>query len=161
MSTNASASIAMYRLHELGDCFLITFTAGAATSRMLIDCGSFRNDNKATTRLHQITAAIKTKLAGLRLDVVVATHQHNDHLSGFVHCESTFRTVGVREVWLSWLDDPNDHKAQKIGQNHNNLMMKLAAARKRLHASVNKRSSARPTAARSLEVLDDVLAFHG
>ena len=32
---NTSAKIQMFRLHELGDCFLITFTVGTQNSRML------------------------------------------------------------------------------------------------------------------------------
>ena len=31
MSLKVSAKVCMYRLHELGDCFLVTFTAGAAS----------------------------------------------------------------------------------------------------------------------------------
>jgi len=101
MSVPVSAKICMYRLLELGDCFLLTFTAGASKSRMLIDCGSFRNTTASATRLNQITKAIAADLAGAPLDVVVGTHQHNDHLSGFVHCEAAFRKIGIGEVWLS------------------------------------------------------------
>ena len=123
MSVNVSAKVCMYRLHELGDCFMVTFTAaprepgpGALSSRMLIDCGSFRNSGVSTARLDKIATAIAKELAGAPIDVVVGTHQHNDHLSGFVHCEQAFRTIGVEQVWLSWLDNPLDKKAQKIGE---------------------------------------------
>src|SRR5262245_28418309 len=136
MSVKVSAKIQMYRLLELGDCFLVTFTAGASSSRLLIDCGSFRNDATAVNRLKAITTAINQALAGQPLDVVVGTHQHNDHVSGFVHCESAFKNMNVQQVWLSWLDDPADPKAQKIGADYNNLRLRLAAARDSLHGAL-------------------------
>jgi hypothetical protein len=146
----------MYRLDELGDCFLVTFLAGGKTSRMLIDCGSFRNTTASIARLEKIVKDIKTELAGARLDVVVGTHQHNDHLSGFVHCEKTFRSIGVDEVWLSWLDDPTDRTACRIGKDHNNLMLSLFNARKQLGNGARD-----GTVAQSLDVLNDVLGFYG
>jgi metallo-beta-lactamase superfamily protein len=156
-----SAKICMYRLLELGDCFLVTFTAGAASSRLLIDCGSFRNGGPSIPRLKLITGKIKEALGGKPLDVVVGTHQHNDHLSGFVHCEAAFRAMNIQQVWLSWLDDPADRKAQGIGKAHHNLMLRLATARDALSPALKGKTAARPLAARSLEVLNDMLGFHG
>jgi len=133
MTEKATAKICMYRLAELGDCFMLTFSAGASKSRMLVDCGSFRNGDPSVDRLGAVTAAIADDLQGAPIDVVVATHQHNDHVSGFVHCEQAFRDMGVGQVWLSWLDDPKDKTAQKIGEQFNNLLRRLynlaAAAR--------------------------------
>jgi hypothetical protein len=151
----------MYRLLELGDCFLVTFTADAASSRMLIDCGSFRNFGKSVPRLRKIAGKIKEALAGKPLDVVVGTHQHNDHLSGFVHCETEFRALNIQQVWLSWLDNPQDAKAQVIGEAHHNLMLGLAAARDTLSKTFQGNTSARSVGARSLGVLNDMLGFHG
>ncbi len=161
MAAAASAKIRMFRLDELGDCFLLTFTSGAHTSHLLIDCGSFRNGGPSIKRLERITAAIRTALNGSPIDVVVGTHQHNDHVSGFVHCETAFRTIGVKQVWLSWLDNPEDRKATKIGEDHHNLRLSLAAARPGLRAAVGRRPADRPVAARSLEVVDEMLGFFG
>lgn len=151
----------MYRLNELGDCFLLTFTSDAASSRLLIDCGSFRNGGDSIVRLNTITAKIKEALNGKPLDVVVGTHQHNDHLSGFVHCEPVFREMKIQQVWLSWLDDPIDPKARVIGEAHDNLKLQLAAARDTLHPALKGKTVARPAAARALEVLGDMLTFYG
>jgi hypothetical protein len=156
-----SAKICMYRLLELGDCFLVTFTAGAASSRLLIDCGSFRNGGPSIPRLELITGKIKEALGDKPLDVVVGTHQHNDHLSGFVHCETAFRAMNIQQVWLSWLDDPADRKAQAIGKAHHNLMLRLAVARDTLSPALKGKTVARPLAARSFEILNDMLGFHG
>jgi glyoxylase-like metal-dependent hydrolase (beta-lactamase superfamily II) len=151
----------MYRLNELGDCFLLTFTSGTASSRLLIDCGSFRNTTASIAHLKTITTEIQKALDGKPLDVVVGTHQHNDHLSGFVHCEKAFQKMKVQRVWLSWLDNPTDPKAKVIGETHDKLKVHLAAARDALHKALKGKTAARPTAARSLEVLDDMLGFYG
>lgn len=151
----------MYRLKELGDCFLLTFSSGAASSRLLIDCGSFRNTTESIARLKTITAEIQKALDGKPLDVVVGTHQHNDHLSGFVHCEKAFQKMQIQQVWLSWLDDPTDPKAKVVGEAHNNLRLQLASVRDTLHPALKSKAAARPVAARAVEVLNDMLGFYG
>jgi beta-lactamase superfamily II metal-dependent hydrolase len=150
----------MYRLLELGDCFLITFTVEDKTSHLLIDCGSFRNDGSSVGRLRAIVEDIAEVLGGKPLDVVVGTHQHNDHVSGFFHCESAFRAMSVDQVWLSWLDDPADERAQAIGKAHHNLLQSLTAARDALPAA-RKAFDETPGATRALEVLDDMLGSFG
>jgi beta-lactamase superfamily II metal-dependent hydrolase len=161
MSTAVSAKIRMFRLNELGDCFLVTFTAGGSTSHLLIDCGSFRNSGPSIARLDAITQAIGEALNGQPIDVVVGTHQHNDHVSGFVHCEDAFRAIGVRQVWLSWLDDPGDEQARAIGEAHGNLRLHLSAARDVLRAARRRGATVSAATAHSLEVLDDMLGFFG
>jgi beta-lactamase superfamily II metal-dependent hydrolase len=156
MTVSTSAEIRMYRLNELGDCFLIIFSHGDHKSRLLIDCGSFRNSGPSVKRLGEITEAIDAEVGDASLDVVVGTHQHNDHLSGFVHCKAAFRQIGVDQVWLSWLDDPQDGMAREIGEAHHNLTLQLAAVRERLAESpVSTRGL------RSFDVLTDVLGFYG
>lgn len=157
MHQPVTATVRMYRLHELGDCFLLTFRSGESTSRMLIDCGSFRNSSAAVARLDTIVEALNEELDGAGLDVVVGTHQHNDHLSGFVHCKRSFQTMGVEQVWLSWLDDPDDALARNIATAHRNLLQGLADAR---DALTSRRGSS-PVRAHTLEVLNDVLGFFG
>ena len=160
MSTPSSAKVRMYRLNELGDCFLVTLSAGTTQSHLLIDCGSFRNSGESKKRLEQITAQIRKDLGGEKIDVVVGTHQHNDHLSGFLHCQKAFEDITVGEVWLSWLDDPKDKAARKIGQDHNNLRLTLqkAMAKMRAHPAA-KRAGSR--AARSLAIVTDMMGFFG
>lgn len=149
-----TATVRMYRLDELGDCFLITLSADGQVSRMLIDCGSFRNSGKSIERLKKVVTHIKDELAGAPLAVLAGTHQHNDHLSGFVHCETLFKSLGAGEVWLSWLDDPNDPDAAKIGDHFHNLRMNVATARDKLTSMPGVDSS-------TLETLNGVLGFLG
>ncbi len=160
MSTTTTAKIRMFRLDELGDCFLVTFASDGEESNLLIDCGSFRNGKESVNRIKEITSGIKDILDDKPLDVVVGTHQHNDHLSGFVHCEDTFREIGVGQVWLSWLDDPRDKKAQVVGKEYNNLRMHLTAAAQALHASSRGGGSTSHLKA-AAEVLGDAMGFMG
>src|SRR5690242_17745169 len=136
MTPKTSATVRMYRLNELGDCFLISFSSSSKKSHMLIDCGSFRNGPDSIKRLKQITAQIKKDLGNAKIDVIVGTHQHNDHLSGFVHCKDEFEQIEVEQVWLSWLDDPHDPEAQKIGHDYNNLRLSLYKAMDKMRAQV-------------------------
>lgn len=156
MAEKLNVAVRMYRLGELGDCFLLTFTHGSSRSRMLIDCGSFRNSGDSKARLKAVAEHIKAELNGERLDVVVGTHQHNDHLSGFVHAKSVFKEIGVDQVWLSWMDDPQDGLARRIGAEYKNLAGALAVAHKKL-----SRSAAGKKNSRALSVLGDALGFLG
>jgi hypothetical protein len=159
MSGHVTATVRMYRLDELGDCFLLTFRAADARTHVLIDCGSFRNGEASRARLRAVVAAIARDLDGDPLHVVVGTHQHNDHLSGFVHCEDAVRALHVGQVWLSWLDDPDDAQARAIGRTFERLRAQIVAARGALRA----RGGGAPggATARTLAVMDDVLAFFG
>ena len=161
MSEKVTATVRMYRLNELGDCFLVTFASGGQTSRVLIDCGSFRNSGPSTERLDKIVASIATETGGTPLDVVVGTHQHNDHVSGFVHCKDAFKAIGVSQVWLSWLDDPSDPQAREIGQDYNNLLLRLTAARHSLTQKLRATRGGGRQLSRTVATLNDVLGFLG
>ena len=45
---------------------------------------------------------------GGRLDVLVATHEHWDHLSGFEQARELFDESKVGQVWVAWTEDPED-----------------------------------------------------
>jgi len=155
MPDKLNVAVRMYRVGELGDCFLLTFAQGESRSRMLIDCGSFRNSAQSKAKLTAIAQDIQQELGGASLDVVVGTHQHNDHLSGFVHAESTFKAMGVDQVWLSWMDDPADALARRIGSEYKNLAHALTAAHKKLTRSDATKKL------RAVGVLGDALGFLG
>lgn len=162
MTDGVSAKIRMFRLSELGDCFLVTFSHGNDKSNVLIDCGSFRNGSTSLKRLNEIAGEIQKEVGRKnQLDVVVGTHQHNDHLSGFFHCADQFRTIGVNQVWLSWLDDPADNKAQVIGERFHNVKSQLAAVRKELTSLKSRLGVTDSHVTRVASRLDDVLGFYG
>lgn len=104
-----SVSVRMYA-HGFGDCFLLTFlSAGSPVYRMLIDCGMLTGDSD---RLRQVVAHIKDSCGG-RLDLVVQTHQHKDHISGFNlrndQKQLLWDAIEVDRVWLAWTENTGDN----------------------------------------------------
>src|SRR5689334_14376223 len=102
MASPVTVNIKMYRVGELGDCFLLRFTSGNDHTHVLIDCGSFRNGEDSKNRMKAVAADIKNQLGTAKLDIIAGTHQHNDHLSGFVHAQKIFESMKPGQVWLSW-----------------------------------------------------------
>lgn len=130
-----TANIKMYRVGELGDCFLLCFSQQNQRTHVLIDCGSYWNKKSSVDRMKIIAEDIAKQVKGYQLDVVVGTHQHNDHLSGYVHAEAVFKKIKPRQVWLSWLDDPDNKTARKIGKDFNNYLTRLRLIQKELKSS--------------------------
>jgi L-ascorbate metabolism protein UlaG (beta-lactamase superfamily) len=66
-----------------GDCFLLTFKYPRFDRNVLVDFGSMRlPDGSKRNYMQSIAKEIKKDCGGT-LDVVVATHRHKDHISGF------------------------------------------------------------------------------
>ena len=106
-------SVRMYR-QGLGDCFLLTFSReSGAPYRMLIDCGVVLGTSDPTTIMKQVVSDIATVTGG-HIDLLVATHQHWDHLSGFTQAAAEFDGLTIGQVWLAWTEDPTDPLADKV-----------------------------------------------
>jgi beta-lactamase superfamily II metal-dependent hydrolase len=99
----------MYRV-GFGDCFLVTFVGGRPF-HVLIDCGVHAQGNIGT--LPETVADIAAETGG-HLDLVIASHAHQDHISGFGSCAADFRRFTVGEVWMPWTEDPKDTTAVKL-----------------------------------------------
>jgi hypothetical protein len=100
-----SVSIRMYA-HGFGDCFLLTFLSKSKpVYRMLIDCGMLTGDSD---RLRQVIDHIKKECGG-KLNLVVQTHEHKDHISGFnlrdKKKQLLWDDIEVERVWLAWTED--------------------------------------------------------
>ena len=78
MASNLNVSIKMFRIGELGDSFLISFDKESENSHILIDFGSFRNSTKSIIHLQNLAREILMHCKD-NIDIVVGTHQHNDH----------------------------------------------------------------------------------
>jgi hypothetical protein len=143
--------VRMYR-HGLGDCFLLSLPrAGGGRFHMMIDCGVLLGTRDIDTQLQSVVQDIidatgeeaqrrGAKAAGL-VDVLVVTHEHYDHVSGFLRAQDLFATpndpapgtkLGVGEVWMPWTENPRDTLATAIRENREVRLRGLAAAVQKL-----------------------------
>jgi hypothetical protein len=122
--------VRMYR-QGLGDCFLLTFPrANKSPFNLLIDCGALNRDKKFMTRIvESIEDAVKVNRNGKgRLDLVVATHEHRDHLSGFNQARDVFKRMEISGVWLGWTENLTEDEAKAIKKAKKVAIEKLRAA---------------------------------
>ena len=118
--------VRMFR-QGLGDCFLVTFDVGRNERHMLIDCGTLGKKSTAV-EIDDIADDIFESLGpDGRLDIVVATHEHEDHLSGFRNKALRKLKGKVDHVWLAWTEDPEDEQARKIAKAKQDVGQALAA----------------------------------
>jgi hypothetical protein len=116
-TTSPRATVRTYR-HGLGDCHLVTlFGAGDATFRMLIDCGVIIGTPDAASKMAAVLDDV-LQTTDQSIDLLIATHEHWDHLSGFVQAPEQFGRLKTGSVWMSWIEDPDDKDAQQIKQEH-------------------------------------------
>jgi hypothetical protein len=115
--------VRMYR-QGLGDCFLITFFTGQQPVHMLIDCGSIGEQTTNVTMGEVAQNIVET--TGGRLDVLVATHEHQDHVNGFRNQPLFDPPFQVDRVWLAWTEDGSDDVAQDIEKYRGDLLNSVA-----------------------------------
>ena len=116
--------VRMYR-QGLGDCHLITFDPDGSPVHVLVDCGSLG----ATTtgvKLDDVAKDIRDT-TNKHLHLLIATHEHHDHVSAF-KAGSHFDEISVDRVWLAWTENPKDPLAQSLAKNKNDIGKALAAA---------------------------------
>lgn len=97
--------IRMYR-QGLGDCFLLTFPkVGGGLFHMLVDCGVLTGSPKGSARLEQVAQNIKD-VTNNHVDLLVITHEHWDHLSGFHYKGSSniLKKLEIDRIWFSWME---------------------------------------------------------
>jgi beta-lactamase superfamily II metal-dependent hydrolase len=98
--------VRMYRV-GFGDFFLLTVPTGDGPRHILIDCGVHAKD------LGSIQAAVAemAKECGSQLALLIMTHRHADHISGFGTCRDAFSQIAVERVWMSWFENPGSKPA--------------------------------------------------
>ena len=143
--------IRTYR-HGLGDCHLLRFfKPDGSPFHMLIDCGVVNRTPDPGPLMTRVAQDIARETGGV-LDVVIATHQHTDHLSGFRQAATQFNgAIKMKRLWLAWTEDPSNPLGKKIQQQ---LVRKLAA----LRAATAKLKALSPEDANFIE---SVLDFAG
>jgi hypothetical protein len=132
--------IRMYR-QGLGDSFLLTFSSGSSSAHVLIDSGVLLGTGDAGTKMAAVAKNV-VEATGGKLDVLVATHEHWDHLSGFVQAQDVFDELDIGEVWLAWTEDPADDLAQQLRSRKKQALKALSAAARHLAATGDANSVA-------------------
>jgi len=101
--------VRMYRV-GFGDFFLLSLRTAAGPKHILIDCGVHACDIKT---IHEAVTHMAEE-TGHNLSLVIMTHRHADHISGFAKCQDIFAQFNVEQVWMSWFEDPKDEDASKF-----------------------------------------------
>lgn len=124
------ARVRMYR-PGLGDCFLLTFWEheSAAPKHVMVDCGVLVGTRGGAEKIREVVAHVMEETP--RLEAIVATHEHWDHISGFAQARALFDELEVDEVWLGWTEDPEDPQACSLREDR---ALRLAGLRTALAA---------------------------
>lgn len=104
-----SANLRAYNV-GFGDCVLLQLTYDDASSRnVLMDFGSTKlPDTAAPDHMEFIANNIAAEVGG-KLDIVVATHRHADHISGFGDADTgpIIEALHPEVVVQPWSEDPD------------------------------------------------------
>jgi len=104
--------VRMYRV-GFGDFFLLSLREGEHVEHILIDCGVHA---KPTNSIGDAIEQLKLDTGG-KIALIVMTHRHADHISGFASGADTFRQFTVGKVWMPWFENRADPKAMRFQAN--------------------------------------------
>jgi beta-lactamase superfamily II metal-dependent hydrolase len=121
--------VRMYRV-GFGDFFLVTVPTATGPKHILIDCGVHAGN------IGSIGDAVQSMAqeTGSTLALVIMTHRHADHISGFATCKDIFSGFTVERVWMSWFENPTNAKAA-------NFQAGLTAVAAQAHAALTARGA--------------------
>ena len=142
----------------LGDCFLITIPQkGPRPYSIMIDCGLAMNTPKQEQIMSKVVQSIAALTSGV-VDLLVVTHEHWDHVSGFVQAADDLKPEKLKflHLWWGWTENPDDDLAKQLKLKYHKAKKVVARARELVAHFGADRSSQTQLAA-----LDSVLAFHG
>jgi beta-lactamase superfamily II metal-dependent hydrolase len=117
--------IRMYNV-GFGESFLITLPT---QHLILIDAGFHslgKGEFSGNELVDQILADVTAIKGEPRIDVVIATHRHQDHVYAFN--SDRWDKLEVGEVWLPWVEDRSNTKAMRLWKKQQQFAMNLAAA---------------------------------
>ena len=146
----------------LGDCYLIRIVDGDRRSTILIDCGMLLGSPDADARMAAIADDI-VKETGGTLDLLVVTHEHWDHISGFSQAQHIFldpARLKIANLWMAWTENPDDPQARALRARFDKTGTALAALAMRIAADTAARADT-PFAAAPAAAIDGLENFLG
>lgn len=114
----------------LGDCFLLTFPRKSGPRKefhILIDCGVIVGQPGGPAKIKQVVDHLAQDTKG-HIDVLAVTHEHWDHISGFFDAQEQFEGIQFDQVWLSWMENPEEPMAVTLQKERDAKKQKLAIA---------------------------------
>ncbi len=108
------ARVRMYR-QGVGDCLLVSLprSSGDGLFHIMIDCGVLLGTPDQRGWMQRIVADIAETTGG-KVDLLAVTHEHWDHLSGFLDAADELAAIEFGQVWMSWAENPDDEQAQAL-----------------------------------------------
>jgi len=158
-STKAASDqvhVRMYR-HGLGDCFLVRFPKdGGGSFNILIDCGLIGVATNPKDVMQKVVANID-QVCDNHLDLVIMTHEHWDHASGFStqQAQDAFKKIDIDAVWYAWTEDPANTLGKKLRKERAAKVNALQSA------AVALRNSGSKLGADRADRVESILQFFG
>jgi beta-lactamase superfamily II metal-dependent hydrolase len=148
--------VALVRMYNVGfgDSFLLQLPSPqGGVLKVLIDCGTIAS---ASMSMKDVVGTIIDDVTDddgvARIDVIVCTHRHADHVSGFA--DARWKDVEVQEVWFPWTEHPTDPQAKQIRETQSRLALAL-------HQSWSALAAGNPDQARYIDVALNALSNQG
>lgn len=101
---------------RFGDAILMSLGRGTSAKHVLFDFGNapggVRNQGGRNDVFEEIATDLRAQTGG-RLDVVVVTHEHLDHMEGFYSQSKIFDRMDIGQVWMSIMSEPDYYRTHE------------------------------------------------
>jgi hypothetical protein len=146
------ARIRMYRL-GVGDCFLIRFPrpGNQPDLQILVDCGIHQSQPGGPDIMEKAVEDLHAETGG-KIDVVIATHEHYDHLSGFPALLEKFGKDSAGQIWAPWCQNEDDAFGKELRTKKDRALAALTDAHARMHLAADENGASQ---------LGSILGFFG